>query len=181
MNIYFQLIASFFRIGAFTFGGGYAMLPLLEREAVEKRQWLDKEELLDYFSVGQCLPGIIAVNTASFIGYKVGGIPGGLSAVFGVVSPSLVVIMVIARLLQHFAEMIIVQQAFAGIRVAVVVLIVNTLILLIKANIQNKIGWMIFFGAFVLVAMIDASPVAAILTGAAIGLSGLVRRGGMGK
>lgn len=181
MNVYIQLIASFFRIGAFTFGGGYAMLPLLEREAVEKRQWLDKEELLDYFSVGQCLPGIIAVNTASFIGYKVAGIPGGLSAVFGVVSPSLVVIMVIARLLQHFAELLIVQQAFAGIRVAVVVLIVNTLLVLIKANIKNKIGWMIFLGAFILVALIDASPVAAILAGAAIGLSGLVRKGGKGS
>ena len=104
MPILLDLFCTFFRIGAFTFGGGYAMLPMLQREIVEKKKWAAEEDLLDYFAVGQCTPGVIAVNTATFVGYKKEGVPGGIMATLGVVAPSLVIITVIAAVLSNFAH-----------------------------------------------------------------------------
>ena len=119
MKLLWELFRSFFMIGAMTFGGGYAMLPMLEREIVNKHKWGTQEELLDYFAIGQCTPGIIAVNTATFVGHKVKGVWGGIAATLGVVSPSLIIITVIAMVLENFMDILWVQNAFAGIRVAV--------------------------------------------------------------
>ena len=139
MPILLDLFCSFFRIGAFTFGGGYAMLPMLQREIVDKKNWASEEDLLDYFAVGQCTPGVIAVNTATFVGYKKKGIPGGIMATLGVVAPSLVIITVIAAVLSNFAHIPAVRNAFAGIRVAVCVLILNSVSKLLKKSVVDKI------------------------------------------
>ena len=127
-----DLFWTFARVGGLTFGGGYAMLPILQREMVEKRQWVSDEELMDYYAIGQCTPGIIAVNTATFVGQKRKGIVGGIVATLGVVFPSLVIITIIAAFIQNFADLAVVKNAFAGIRVCVCVLILNAVIKLLK-------------------------------------------------
>ena len=127
MNIYLDLFLTFAKVGVCTFGGGYAMLPILQREVVEKKGWATDEELTDYFAVGQCTPGIIAVNTATFIGYKHKGVPGGVLTTLGVVFPSLVIITAIAAFLSNFADIPVVQHALAGINAAVVALAASVL------------------------------------------------------
>ncbi|MGL5329666.1 MAG: chromate transporter [Peptostreptococcaceae bacterium] len=150
MNELFDLFKTFCRIGGLTFGGGYAMLPMLEKEVVENRSWATSEELLDYYAIGQTTPGIIAVNTATFIGYKVRGTVGALCATAGVVFPSLVIIMIIASFLKGFSEYPMVQHAFSGIRVVVGVLILNAVIKLWKTSIIDKLGILIFLLTFLL-------------------------------
>ena len=120
-----------------TFGGGYAMLPILQREVVEKKGWATEEELSDYFAVGQCTPGIIAVNTATFIGYKEAGIPGGILATLGVVFPSLIIITLIAAFLSNFADIPVVRHALAGVNAAVVALIAASVIKLGRSTLKN--------------------------------------------
>lgn len=144
MNIYLDLFVTFFKIGLFTFGGGYAMLPMLEAEVVNKKHWASYEELMDYFAVGQCTPGVIAVNTATFIGYKKKKVPGALVATAGVICPSIVIILIIASLLTTFADQPIVQHALSGIRVAVCVLILQAVVKLFKAGVKNIWGVIIF-------------------------------------
>lgn len=139
-----DLFISFAKIGAFTFGGGYAMLPMLQKELVEKRKWTNDDELMDYFAIGQCTPGVIAVNTATFIGYKRKGIPGGIIATLGVIFPSIIIITVIAAVLSNFAEYSAVQHAFGGIRVCVCVLILNAVIKLSKKSLSGYLSIIIF-------------------------------------
>ena len=121
-----KLYILFFKMGLFTFGGGYAMLPILQKEAVEKQKWISQEELLNYYSLGQCTPGIIAVNAASFIGYRLRKISGLIWATLGVISPSLIIIILVAALLQKYIDNQYVQWAFHGIRISVVALIADT-------------------------------------------------------
>lgn len=147
MNIYLDLFCTFARIGAFTFGGGYAMLPLLQKEVVEKKQWATEEELMDYFAVGQCTPGVIAVNTATFVGYYKKGVLGGIVATLGVISPSICIILLIARLLTNFSDLAIVQHALSGVRIAVCVLIFNAVFKLFKTGIKDWFGFFIFLTA----------------------------------
>ena len=152
MNIYFDLFLTFAKVGVCTFGGGYAMLPILQREVVEKKGWATNEELTDYFAVGQCTPGIIAVNTATFIGYKYKGIPGGVLATLGVVFPSIVIITVIAAFLSNFAEIPVVQHALAGINAAVVALIASSVVKLGKSTLKNKVSVLLFLCVLALAA-----------------------------
>lgn len=170
MNELFDLFKTFCRIGGLTFGGGYAMLPMLQKEVVEEKEWATSEELLDYYAVGQATPGIIAVNTATFVGYKVRGTIGALFATTGVVFPSLIIIMVIAMFLQNFTKYIVVQHAFAGIRVAVGVLILNSIIALFKKSVVDKTGVMIFIVTFVLGALLNISPIYIIVSACILGL-----------
>ena len=128
MKKLWRLFLAFARVGVMTFGGGYAMIPILEREIVDRQGWASSEELMDYYAVGQCTPGVIAVNTATFIGYKVAGPLGGVFATLGVVFPSLVIITVIAGVLTRFADIPAVKSAFAAIRVCVCVLIFNAVL-----------------------------------------------------
>ena len=144
MNIYLDLFLTFAKVGVCTFGGGYAMLPILQREVVEKKKWATEEELTDYFAVGQCTPGIIAVNTATFIGYKYRGVPGGVLATLGVVFPSLVIITAIAAFLSNFADIPVVQHALAGINAAVVALIASSVVKLGKSTLKNGAAITIF-------------------------------------
>ena len=165
------LFLAFARIGALTFGGGYAMLPMLERECVDRYKWATREELLDYFAIGQCTPGVIAVNTATFVGSRVRGFLGAAVATAGVVAPSVVIIVIIAALLSNFAHIEAVQYAFAGIRVAVAALIVNAVIRIARQNIKNWLGILLCAAAFVVVAVLGASPVYVVLGAGILGLA----------
>ncbi|MBO3444751.1 chromate transporter [Clostridium sp. CCUG 7971] len=170
MSELFDLFKTFFRIGGLTFGGGYAMLPMLEKEVVEQRKWTTSEELLDYYAVGQATPGIIAVNTATFVGYKVRGIVGAFFATLGVVFPSLVIILIIASFLQNFAQYEVVKHAFSGVRVAVAVLVLNAIINLWKNSVVDKIGVVIFAVTFILGAFLNISPIYIVIGASVLGL-----------
>ena len=163
MKLLWDLYRAFFTIGALTFGGGYAMLPMLEREIVNKHKWGTQEELLNYFAIGQCTPGIIAVNTATFVGYKKKGILGGIAATLGVMAPSLIIITVIAMVLEHFMDIVWVQHAFAGIRVAVCALIASSVIKLVKSSIKQWWHIALAVAGFVVVAVFSLSPVYVVI------------------
>ena len=175
-----KLFLAFARVGVLTFGGGYAMIPILEREIVDRHGWASSEELMDYYAVGQCTPGVIAVNTATFIGYKVAGTVGGIVATFGVVFPSVVIITVIAGILTNFADVPAVKSAFAGIRVCVCVLIFNAVLKLWKKAVVDKITLVLFLGVFLLSVFFDISPIVFVVFCAAAGIV-LTRMGVKGK
>lgn len=165
-----ELFFSFAKIGAMTFGGGYAMIPFLERELVEKRGWTTSEELMDYYAVGQCTPGVIAVNTATFVGQSVAGTLGGIVATLGMVFPSLVIITLIASVLTNFADIPAVKSAFAGIRVCVCVLIFNAVGKLWKGAVPDKATLCLCLAVFGLSVFFDISPVLFVLLCAAAGI-----------
>ena len=154
-----DMFLTFARIGGLTFGGGYAMLPMLQREVVEKRGWATEEELMDYYAIGQCTPGIIAVNTATFIGQKHRGTVGGIVSTLGVVFPSLIIITLIAAFLDRFAELALVKNAFAGIRACVVVLIFNAVVKLYKKSVKDAVTLAIFLIVALGSYFTDLSPV----------------------
>jgi len=172
-----ELFWAFCRIGGLTFGGGYAMLPMLQAEVVDKYKWATEEELLDYYAVGQATPGIIAVNTATFIGYKNKGIIGALFATAGVVFPSLVIIMIIAGLIKNFSDIQVVQHAFSGVRIVVCVLILNAVIKLWKNSVKGKLGIIIFILSFVEAALLRISPIYIVIISAIVGLLTKYKRG----
>lgn len=165
-----QLFVSFAKIGVMTFGGGLAMLPMLERELVENKKWVTTQEILDYYAVGQCTPGIIAVNTATFVGYKKSKVLGAIIATLGMISPSLVIISVIAAVLSNFADIPAVQNAFSGIRIAVCALIASAVIKLAKSNVKNLKQIIIAVCAFIIIAVFGASPVVVVVASAVAGL-----------
>ena len=174
-----DLFFTFAKIGGLTFGGGYAMLPMIQNEIVENKKWASEEDVINYYAVGQCTPGIIAVNTATFIGYKTKGIIGGIVATLGVVFPSLIIIMLIAAFLSNFADLPIVQHAFSGVRVVVVALILDSIIKIGKTSIKNIITLIIAVGAFILGTVFNVSPIYIVIITAIIGL--LMGRAGMKK
>ena len=137
MKLYLDLFFTFAKVGVCTFGGGYAMLPILQRELVENKGWATEEQLADYYAVGQCTPGIIAVNTATFVGSSQKGIPGGVVATLGLVFPPVVIIMVIAAFLQNFMHIAWVVHAFNGVRAGVVALILSSVIKLYKTSVVD--------------------------------------------
>lgn len=165
------LFTIFFRLGAVTFGGGYAMLPLLQREFVENRHWVTEEELADYYAIGQCTPGIIAVNTSTFIGNRRKGILGGIVATLGFVTPSVIIIMIIAAFIQNFAELEIVKNAFAGVRVCVCVLILIAVQKLMKKSVIDLPTVIICAVVALLSILTPVSPVLLIVLAA---LSGVI-------
>ena len=169
MKMLFTLFASFFKVGIMTFGGGIAMFPILEREIVDNKKWATKEELIDYYAVGQCTPGIIAVNAATFIGHKVKGVMGGIFATIGVVFPSVIIILILASFLKSLTSISYVQSAFCAIRVAVCALVISSVLGLIKKGIKDSLGIIIAIMSFLLIVFLDISPVfivlAAIITG----------------
>ena len=170
MNQLLDLFLTFARIGGLTFGGGYAMLPILQREVVEKRHWATEEELMDYYAIGQCTPGIIAVNTATFVGQGLAGSIGGIVAALGVVFPSLIIITVIAAFIQNFAYLAIVQNAFAGIRVCVCVLIFNAVVKLWKKAVVDKPTLVICLLVILGSTLTEFSPIVFVILAAAAGI-----------
>lgn len=170
MKKFITLFLAFARVGVMTFGGGYAMIPILEREIVDKQGWASSEELMDYYAVGQCTPGVIAVNTATFIGQKLYGTLGGIVATLGVVFPSLMIICIIAGILTNFTDIPAVQHAFAGIRVCVCVLIFNAVTKLWKKAVTDKVSLALCLLVFVLSVFLDLSPVLFVVLCAATGI-----------
>lgn len=165
-----ELFWVYAKIGVMTFGGGYAMLPILQREIVENRGWATDGELADYYAIGQCTPGIIAVNTATFVGHKRRGVAGGVAATLGLVFPSLVIITVLAGLITNFSDIPAVQNAFAGIRVCVSVLIFNAVFKLWKGAVSGRITFLIFLAVAVLSYFFKVSPVILVVAAAVIGI-----------
>ena len=180
MKKLWELFWVFAKMGVMTFGGGYAMLPILQREIVETRAWATEEEMADYYAVGQCTPGIIAVNTATFVGYKNKKIPGAIAATLGVIFPSLVIITIIAAFLQNFAELAVVKHAFNGIRAAVCVLILNAVTKLAKKSVVDKVTMAICVVVTVLSLFTEISPAIIIILAGCAGYLAkrLSRKGG---
>lgn len=170
MKILIELFISFMRIGGFTFGGGYAMLPLIQKEIVERRGWASDEEVLDYFTIGQITPGVIAVNTATFIGYKKAGILGGMVSTLGVIFPSIVIISIIAAVVTNFAELPVVIHAFNGIRACVCVLILIAVYNMGNKSVVDVFTALIFIITAILTIMKVTSPIILVIVAGAIGV-----------
>lgn len=180
MNILCDLFLTFAKVGVMTFGGGYAMLPIIQREVVENKGWVTEEEVMDYYAIGQCTPGVIAVNTATFIGQKLKGIPGAICATLGVVFPSVVIISLLATVIEAFSHLTWVQNAFGGIRVCVCVLIVNAVTKLYKKAVVDKLTFIIFLLVALGSSLLDLSPVVFVVIAAAAGIA-LQAKGGNAK
>lgn len=170
MREYLDLFFTFAKIGGCTFGGGYAMLPIMQRELVEKKNWATNDELLNYYAVGQCTPGIIAVNAATFVGYNKKGILGGMASTLGVITPSVVIIMLIAAFLRDYSQLPVVQHAFAGIRIAVCATILVSIVNLWKQSVKKPLDYIFCITAFVLSAFTPISPVWIVLFAGAGGI-----------
>ena len=159
MNLYCELFLTFAKVGVCTFGGGYAMLPILQRELVEQKSWASEAELTDYFAIGQCTPGVIAANTATFVGHKLRGPLGGVTATLGLVFPSVVIILVIAACLQNFADLPIVVHAFNGVRACVCALILSSVLKLRKSTVIDLPTAIIFGIVLALAAAGNFAPI----------------------
>lgn len=170
VKLLWVLFWTFTKMGAITFGGGMAMLPILQRELLDNKGWVEEEELTDYFAIGQCTPGIIAVNVATFVGQKMGGISGGIVATLGVVFPSLVIISILAAFISNFAELLWVKNAFAGIQVCVCVLILNAVLKLLKNSVVDKATLTIFILVTLCSFLLTLSPVWYVLCAALVGI-----------
>ena len=170
MRELWELFWTFAKMSAITFGGGAAMLPLLQRELVEKRQWVTEEELMDYYAISQCTPGIIAINSAVFVGQKKRGDLGGAAAALGIVFPSLVIVTILASIITNVADLAWVQNAFAGIRACVCVQIFNSVLKLAKKSVIGVGTALIFVAVFLGSVFLDLSPVWCVLASAAAGI-----------
>ncbi len=173
-----ELYWAYLKIGCVNFGGGYAMLPLLERELVNKRGWTTMEELRDYFAIGQCTPGLIALNVSTFIGQKRKGVAGAVAAMLGFLTAPIAIILVIAAFLRNFAELEVVQHAFAGIRVCVCVLIVQAVLRLWKSSVVDVFTFVLYIVILALSALSTFTSLLPVKIPAAVlvilaGLAGL--------
>ncbi|MBS5138330.1 MAG: chromate transporter [Clostridium sp.] len=169
MKELWKLYRVFFSIGICTFGGGYAMLSLLQRVIVEQYHWASEEELMDYYAIGQCTPGIIALNTSTFIGYKNKKLPGAITATLGFLSPSILIIVLIAAFMTNYASLPVVNHAFAGIRICVCALILDAVLKLGKKSIVDKSSVIIFL---VVVGLSAFTNISTILLVIAAGIAG---------
>lgn len=170
MKNFWALYVSFLKIGSLMFGSGYTMLPLLTREIVENRGWITQEELLDAFALSQCLPGVIAVNTAAFIGQKRGGWAGAAAALLGVITAPIICILLVATVLLQFWNSPAVVSVFNGVRVAVAAVITSAVISLIRSNVKNWLGVALGIAGFIFIALLHLSPVFVVLLAIVVGL-----------
>ena len=166
-----QIFLCFAKVGALTFGGGYTMLPLLQREAVERQGWLKDKDITDYYALSQCSPGLIAVNMAVYIGYPLRGIAGALAAALGVIAPSVLVILLVASLLQKYAQAALVGQAFRAIRVAVAALVCQAVYRLYRSGVADKFALTIFGAALILGLFNIIHPILVIVAAAIGGIT----------
>ena len=170
MNEFWQLYVVFLRIGGLTFGGGLAMLPMLKYELVEKKNWITEEDLLDCYAIGQCTPGIIAVNTSTYVGYKRKGVMGGIGSTMGMITPSVVIITLVAICLQAFIENVWVQHALMGVRAVVCALMLNTVVTLAKKSLKNAFCFVVCAVAFLLAMFVDIPTVCIVILAAVVGI-----------
>ena len=165
-----QVFLSFFKIGAFTFGGGYAMIPLIQNEAVEKRGWVTDDDILEIIAIAESTPGPIAINSATFVGYRAAGVLGSACATLGVVLPSFVIILLISFVLKQFQDIMAVQYAFMGIRAGVLALLCKSLWTMYKKSPKGWVSYVVMAGAFVLTAIFDINVIFVIIGCAVFGL-----------
>ena len=165
-----RLFLTFFKIGAFTFGGGYAMIPLIQREAVEKNKWISDEDVLEIIAIAESTPGPIAINAATFVGFRTCGFWGAFWATFGMVLPSFVIITIITRVLQQFQELRVVRYAFMGIRAGVLAMILKALWNMYRKCPKHPMAYVIFAVAFLMVALLKVNIIVVILLCAVLGL-----------
>ena len=176
MKKLWELYVTFLRVGGLTFGGGMAMLPMLKKEVIEKKGWTNEEELLDIYAIGQCTPGIIAVNTSTYIGYEQAGIIGAVCGTLGMVTPSLIIITLIATILNRFIAEPLVVHALSGIRVAVCAMMLNTVISLARAGIKDKLGVLLFLAGFLLAIFSPIPTIVLVVCAAVIGICVNIRK-----
>jgi len=177
--VFWQIYWSFFKIGALTFGGGYAMLPMIEREIVENRGWAERQDVIDVFAVAQSLPGAIALNSASQIGFRRKGVTGGIIAVLGAVTPSIIIITLIATVLSLVWGNAVLTSAFSGIAVAVCAMILNTVVKFFKSSVIDAVCFIIFFAVLAMALLLRLSPFIYILASIAAGIViGLIKKVG---
>ncbi|MDR3342605.1 MAG: chromate transporter [Treponema sp.] len=169
MKTYLELLLTFLKMGCTTFGGGYAMVPIIDREIIQKKGWITMEEVMDYYTIAQITPGIIAVNVSTFIGYRQKGILGSIIATLSFILPGVCLMSIIALFLQNFADIPVVQHAFTGIRVAVGALILDTVLKLFKGVFKDFKAICIFVIAFALSAIWSASPILLVLAAGVVG------------
>ena len=165
-----KVFATFFKIGAFTFGGGYAMIPLIQKEAVETHHWISDEDILEIVAIAESTPGPIAINAATFVGYRSCGVLGSVCATLGVVLPSFILIYIISFVLRQFQELKAVQYAFYGIRAGVLALLCKALWTMFKKNPKNWAAYVVMAGAFILTAILDVSVFPVLIGCAVFGL-----------
>ena len=165
-----DIYLKFFKIGAVTFGGGYAMLPILRRDIVEKAKWLTEEEIMDFYAISQGLPGIIAVNVGGFIGYSRKKEAGAVAAALGVVSPCLVIITIIAACLSNFQDNIYVRHALSAVSVCVCALILDSIISMWKKGVKDLFGVILFAVMLALMIFTEISPVLMVVLSAVLGI-----------
>ena len=163
------LFITFFKIGAFTFGGGYAMIPLIQKEVVDNQKWVTDDDILEIIAIAESTPGPIAINTATFIGYKTCGFFGSFFATLGVVLPSFVVIMIVAYLLKDFAKYTVVKYAFFGIRAGVLALLLKSFWTMLKKCPKNAVAYFIAGIAFI-ASILSLNTLVIIIPAAVIGL-----------
>lgn len=165
-----DIFITFFKIGLFTFGGGFAMIPLIEKEVVDNKKWAGREDITDILAVSQSIPGAVAINSASFIGFKILGRKGALAATLGVILPSFIIISVIAAFFEKFGENTFVKAAFMGIRPAIVALIIAAAVKVGKTSIKDLTGLIIALTAAVLSAFFDIQIILLIIAGGLFGV-----------
>ncbi len=170
MKILIKLYLTFFKLGITNFGGGYALLPLLEKEIVEKNEWATKEEITDYYAVGQCTPGVISVNVSTFIGFKLKGIIGGITSTLGFITPSIIIIILIATVMQNFLEYQIVKHAFNGINICVVVLIFKAVLTMFKKNVMDTYTLLMYIAVLLLTIFGIISPFISVIICGVLGV-----------
>lgn len=176
MKKYFQYYKAFFKIGLFTIGGGYAMLPSIEKEIIEGKKWATEEDVMNSYALAQSIPGIIAVNTAVLLGYKIDGYKAAIAFCLGVISPSVIIILLIANIYDKISDNVYVANAFKGIRIAVVALLLSTLVRLFKKSIKDIFGILFAVVAFITIVIFDISPLYVIIIGAVISVLVYYRR-----
>jgi len=168
-----QLFITFFKIGAFTFGGGYAMIPLIEFEIVEKRKWIKEREIVDILALAQSLPGAIAINSSTFVGYRIAGVRGALAATLGVILPSFLIILFISGFLIKYGNSKILGDFFKGINAVVVALILVALYKLVKPSIEDRLGWVLAITGFIVLFYFNFHPILVIILA---GITGIIAR-----
>ena len=170
MKELFDIYLKFFKIGAVTFGGGYAMLPILRREIVEKEKWLSEEAVMDFYAISQSMPGIIAINVGSFIGYQRHKKSGAAAAALGVVSPCIVIITIIAACLSNFQDNVYVRHALSAVSVCVCALILDSIVAMWKKGVKDIFGIVVFVIMLVLMTFTETSPVLLVVLSAVCGI-----------
>lgn len=171
----------FLKIGAFTFGGGYAMIPLIQREVVERRHYIDEDEMVDIIAIAESTPGPVAINSATFVGYKNGGVAGAAVCTLGIVVPSFVIILIISYFYKQFAALEYVGYAFFGIRAGVLALLLKALYSVFKKQKKTPVAYFIMAGAFVAAAVLKLNVLLVIAASAAVGFTSWLIAEGTGK